>query len=238
MAKRFTDSEKFRDSWYRKLKPVHKCLWEFMISECSHAGILEIDYDSMSFHIGSKITEEDLEPFQSRIHFLDANKIIIVSFIKFQQKELKETNPAHKNIISELEKHNIPLTLEITQEKRPLEGALKPLDRGISNSKGNSKGNGNGKKSEKLKISLEDLSINHIEDWLIEKRVSGKYLTIDEYRLLEVFKDYCQSNNKTYKDYVAAFRNSFEWNNTPKLRRTTNERTQQTAQQLIEWVES
>lgn len=71
------------------------------------------------------------------------------------------------------------------------------------------------KKSIKEKISLNELSIEHIQDWLAKKRVGGKYLTIDEYALLEKFKDYCSANGRRYKDYVAAFRNSFEWNNTP-----------------------
>lgn len=240
MAKRFTDSEKFRDTWYRKLSPVHKCLWEYMLSECSHAGILELDYDAMSFHIGSVITEDDLKPFLSRLHFLNEEKIFIPSFVRFQQKELKNTNPAHKNIIIELEKYNIPVDLDFTGLERPLEAPLKGLDRGISNSKGKGKGNSksNGKKAEKIKISLSELSIEHIQDWLIEKRVAGKYLTIDEHRLLEMFKDYCQSKNPKYKDYVAAFRNSFEWNNTPKVRSNNNERTQSTAHGLIEWMES
>lgn len=142
MAKRFTDSEKFRDSWYRKLKPVHKCMWEFMINECSHAGILELDYDSMSFHIGVKVTEEDLLLFESRITFIDEDKIFIASFLRFQQKELNINNPAHKNIIKELEKYDIPQDLETKQEKRPIEGASKGLHSPIS--KGNSIGKGNG----------------------------------------------------------------------------------------------
>jgi hypothetical protein len=71
------------------------------------------------------------------------------------------------------------------------------------------------------KVSLEELSIDHIDDWLNQKRVHGKYLQIDEHRLLEKFKDFCISTGrdkgqKAYKDYVAAFRNSFEWDNAPR----------------------
>ena len=70
MAKRFTDSEKFRGVWYRRLKPKHKCLWEYFLAECSVAGTLKIDLDSMSFHIGDKITKEDLDIFKDRIYFI------------------------------------------------------------------------------------------------------------------------------------------------------------------------
>lgn len=68
----------------------------------------------------------------------------------------------------------------------------------------------------KKKISIEDLTISHIERWLSEKRTIGKYLTIDEHGQLEYFKDYCRSKNKKYSDYLAAFRNSFNWENAIK----------------------
>lgn len=67
-----------------------------------------------------------------------------------------------------------------------------------------------------VKISLESLSVDHVADWLSQKRTQGKYLTVDEHAMLERFKDYCRSKNPKYKDYVAAFRNSFTWNNAPK----------------------
>lgn len=71
-------------------------------------------------------------------------------------------------------------------------------------------------KKKKTKISLNELSVEHIAEWLSKKRVSGIYTHIDEHRLLEMFKDYCASTGKTYRDYVAGYRNAFEWNNAPK----------------------
>jgi hypothetical protein len=63
----------------------------------------------------------------------------------------------------------------------------------------------------KKRVSLEDLSINHIAEWLCEKRAAGKYINHDEKFILEYFKNYCTSKEKRYKDYVAALRNAFEW---------------------------
>lgn len=59
--------------------------------------------------------------------------------------------------------------------------------------------------------TLEELSLNHVGDWLAEKRAKGKYLQHDEQFILDYFKNYCQSKGKPYADYVAAFRNAFEW---------------------------
>jgi uncharacterized protein YdaU (DUF1376 family) len=70
--------------------------------------------------------------------------------------------------------------------------------------------------AEKKRVTLKELEVEHITEWLQGKRAGGKYLTIDEHRLLEMFKDYCQSKGKQYKDYVAAYRNAFEWHNAPK----------------------
>lgn len=67
---------------------------------------------------------------------------------------------------------------------------------------------GNGKDA---RVSLEDLSVDHIADWLKEKRREGMYIHHDPKLVLEGFRDYCISKGKEYKDYVAAYRNAFDW---------------------------
>lgn len=76
----------------------------------------------------------------------------------------------------------------------------------------------------KTNIGYEDLQISDIQEWLTEKHVAGKYLTVDEHELLEKFKDYCRSKNPKYNDYIAAFRNAFKWDNLPRKGKT-NENT-------------
>lgn len=61
------------------------------------------------------------------------------------------------------------------------------------------------------KVTLQDLNISHIADWLKEKRSDGKYVNHDEKQVLEKFKNYCQAKGKRYSDYVAAYRNAFDW---------------------------
>ncbi len=63
----------------------------------------------------------------------------------------------------------------------------------------------------KKKVSLEDLSVNHISEWLAEKRMMGVYIAHDEHFILEQFKDYCLSKGKKYADYIAGYRNAFQW---------------------------
>lgn len=61
------------------------------------------------------------------------------------------------------------------------------------------------------RVTLESLSVEHIKDWLSEKRSAGIYKDHDEHAILEGFKDYCRSKGKKYTDYPAALRNAFQW---------------------------
>jgi len=67
------------------------------------------------------------------------------------------------------------------------------------------------KRARTPKTSLEELSVDHIARWLAEKRTEGRYVLHDEHFILEYFRNYCQSRGKTYEDYIAAYRNAFEW---------------------------
>lgn len=70
------------------------------------------------------------------------------------------------------------------------------------------------------KLTIDDLTVDHISDWLSQKRMQGKYLHHDENFILERFKDYCKSKGKRYNDYTAAYRNAFEWDSCqPKQRK-------------------
>ena len=110
MVKRFTDTEKFKDKWYRSLTPKQKCIWEYMLATCDIAGFFEIDYENMSFHIGANVTRDDFEKFKDKVQFLTKELLFIPNFVLFQQKinslnELNPKNKCHKGIIDVLNKH-------------------------------------------------------------------------------------------------------------------------------------
>ena len=75
----------------------------------------------------------------------------------------------------------------------------------------NNNNNDNNKKTKVKKVSLPELSVNHVKDWLVKKRMQGKYTHHNEHDILETFKNYCESKGKTYENYIAAYRNAFEW---------------------------
>lgn len=109
--KRFRDTNLGRDSWFRKLTPTNKCIWNFLCDECDSAGVWSIDQDSLEFHIGETI---DLQKFieaanvgKIRIEMFGEDKIFINGFVQFQYGDLSEKCVPHQKIISLLKKYNL-----------------------------------------------------------------------------------------------------------------------------------
>ena len=108
MAKRFTDSTKFEKKWYRKLSCRNKCIWEYLLSKCDHAGILKIDFELMTFCVGEEIKEDEFyQLFKNKFNIIKKDKIFISSFIEFQYGILKENNRAHLSVINILKKEGL-----------------------------------------------------------------------------------------------------------------------------------
>jgi len=154
MPKRFTDSEKWNDPWFRKLTPTAKLMCLYLYDRCDIAGFWEIDLEAAAFDIGVK-NKDILEAMKEleRCYEVNGDRIWITRFINFQgNKDLNEQNKAHLGIIRLLRaregfSENVSRVLNRQELPSPYEGACKGLfsPTSISTSKGNSKGNGNGK---------------------------------------------------------------------------------------------
>lgn len=178
MSKRFTDSEKFRDIWYRKLSPTLKCFWEYLLSECNNAGIIDIDFESASFHIGAEVTEADISKYDGRVIKLNDGKYFIPKFIQFQQGNLNIQNSAHKPIIECLKKYGYtqdqPFEEFITSLMGSNRGGQPSLEGGLmvgsatignSNSNSNSKGNSNINNIYNNNLNKQKLKFEEVNNW-------------------------------------------------------------------------
>ena len=100
MAKRFTDTGKWDKGFFSNLTPEMKLAWLYLCDKCNHAGIWDINIKLLNFQTGLEIDVVNLQnAFGDKI-FVKKNKMVILGFIPFQYGVLRETNIAHKSVIS------------------------------------------------------------------------------------------------------------------------------------------
>jgi hypothetical protein len=93
LSKRFTDSNKWDDPWYRKLPNIMKLAWQFILDKCDNIGVWKKDFEILNFYLQQEITENDfIKYFNGRIYIIDNEKIWITKFIDFQYGILDEEN--------------------------------------------------------------------------------------------------------------------------------------------------
>ena len=190
MAKRFTDTDKWKKMWFRKLKNDHKVFWMYILDQCDHAGIWEVDFE-LAHYFCNGIDEIEIRSiFQKQYQEFDSGKRWFISdFITFQYGKLNENVNAHKSVIQRLERYNLS-----TLDQPLINPSLRVKDKDKVKDKDNKV------ISEEFLIELETAHTN------INVRVE-----------LDKFRDYLKSKGKRYKDYRAAFRNWLRSDYVPKI---------------------
>ena len=111
MSKRYTDTNKYKDSWFIDLEPTCKLFFYYLIDNVDNAGFYEISFRHIQFHLG--LGKDDiLESIKGLERgLLGANKelkngdvIFLKNFIKHQLKMksdivLNPYNNYHKQVI-------------------------------------------------------------------------------------------------------------------------------------------
>jgi len=107
MPKRFTETQKWDDPWFRALSPDAKLLWFWIVDKCDSAGIIEPDFALCEFQTGIKKAIEKLPELESRIGTLNNGKLIVIKFVEFQQGKLSHDCKAHKPIFDSLKRNGM-----------------------------------------------------------------------------------------------------------------------------------
>lgn len=109
MAKRFTDTDKWKDEWFMDLEPVMKCFWVYLCDTCDCAGVWRVNFKQASFVIGAVLDKQStLKALGERITVLSKEKWFIEKFIRFQYpRGLSQDSKAHKGVLKSLEYHKI-----------------------------------------------------------------------------------------------------------------------------------
>ncbi len=127
--KRFTDSDKWKSVWFRKLPPKYKLLLSYLTDQCDNAGVWGVDLEMITFQIGEKYQiEETLEILKDEIISFDCGKKwYLKSFIEKQYKcdptnivsPNTTLNNLYKSVLFLVEKHGI-LSLLKDSDKVPI----------------------------------------------------------------------------------------------------------------------
>jgi hypothetical protein len=114
MAKRFTDTNKYKKPFMRSLKGPYKLFWDYLYHECDHAGIWIVDFVIAQVYLGADMPvnrEEALKCFNSdevRVYEIaGGKKWFIKTFVEFQYGILDPRNRVHNSVLLELQKQNI-----------------------------------------------------------------------------------------------------------------------------------
>lgn len=105
--KRFTETQKWEDPWFRRLNPELKLLWQWILDRCDNAGVIDPDMDLASFQIGYQYPLDTLCKFGDRAVEIGGGKWFIPKFIEFQYGKLSEDCKAHRPVFLSLQKHDL-----------------------------------------------------------------------------------------------------------------------------------
>ena len=130
MAKRFTDTDKWKKQFIKGLPLEYKMFWLYILDECNHAGIWHVEFDLVQLRLGITLSEKKaLGLFNANcarvVVFDNGNKWFVPGFIEFQYGKLGEKNKAHKSVIDLLSRYD--LLKHLNKNKPPvcpLDGAM------------------------------------------------------------------------------------------------------------------
>ena len=89
MAKRFLDTNLFRKRWIRELDTDMKLFWIYLLTDCDHAGIWDVDVERASFQLKLDLNQDKiLKTFDRKINNFKVDKWFIPKFVQYQYKNL------------------------------------------------------------------------------------------------------------------------------------------------------
>lgn len=114
MSKRFTDTEKWEDPWFRNLLREYQIFWIYLLDKCDSAGVWKVDFELAEFCLKQSLNEKELSTvFKNRIKiFENGERWFIPKFITFQYGNLDETCHPHKSIFKLLRSYKLEGYLE------------------------------------------------------------------------------------------------------------------------------
>lgn len=214
MAKRFTDTNKYKKPFIRGLKGAYKLFWDYLYHDCDHAGIWIVDFEIAQLYIGKDmpITKElALLYFNDKekriVEFDNGKKWFIPSFIEFQYGQLNPANRAHNSVISILEKNNLYKNKPLTS---PLQEAMDmDIDMDMDKDKDKDKDNDKILQEFELFWNIYDKKVGN------KKKLLNKWKKLkkpDKDKIFSTLPSYVASTEKKYRKNPETYLNNTSWN--------------------------
>ena len=107
MSKRFIDTSLFNKRWFREFPPKMKLFYLYMLTQCDHAGMYDVDLELASFQTGMPVRQEDIDEYlKDHIQVIKEDKFWIKAFPSFQYGILNQNVKAHASVMKILDKYN------------------------------------------------------------------------------------------------------------------------------------
>lgn len=188
MAKRFTDTEKWKRPWFAELSPISKLAWLYILDECESFGVWHANFRRMSFDLNHPFTSQLFEEtFASKAVKIDSDKYFIPSFLAFQYGKLNPKNKVHIRVMGKVasEAQDLPLDgrcaellkkfKEITKNGEEFQGGSLGADRPSAKGSQTLK-----EKEEEKDKEQEKEEHHHLSDWELFDREQRSLRDLDE----------------------------------------------------------
>lgn len=227
MAYRFTNTEKWCDSWFSSLNSSEKLLFIYLCDNCDCAGFFEINKNRISSDL--KLSLFDIEGAlkglaRGFVLSKENDCLYIRNFLKHQKNlPLNKNNKAHIGIIKRFEIYSYKFDINDINEfiEQNIKGAYKGLQSPLGIGIGIGIGIGDGKsKEEPTKFFADEKVANEIFDFFsIDKnhpssqpKISKVKWFLDELQKHEqiAYFDKSFNNYRIYQLQNPGFRHSFD----------------------------
>jgi len=222
MAYRFTNTEKWEDSWFSSLKQIEMLLFMYLCDNCDIAGFAEVNLKRWASDLNSNpdTIEGALKGLQRGIiTSKEGDAIYLRNFLKHQKNlPINTNNKAHVGILRRFELYRYKFDIQDISEfvERGFQGGSMPLQRGTGN--GNGKGNGikGGVGEKEETYTFEQFWTDYDKKVGDKKKLAIKWKKISEEeknRIKEYIPAYKEAQpEKRFRKNPETFINQKSWN--------------------------
>lgn len=110
MARRMTETEKWKDPWFSNLTNDERIAWLYLLDDCDNAGVWQFNLRALNFNCNTNFTEEELLLiFSERFVKISSDRFFIPKFLYHQYgvNFLEKNSKPILSAIDKLKKYNL-----------------------------------------------------------------------------------------------------------------------------------